>query len=59
MTLFPHWPKVRELELASSSFKVIVLLPQSSHLDIGQRVLLSQGYCQQVWLIATTWFAGN
>ena len=27
--LFPHWPKVRELGLVSSSFKVIVYLPQT------------------------------
>lgn len=29
MSLFSYWPKVKEFELISSSFKFIVLLPQT------------------------------
>lgn len=36
MSLFPHCPEGRELEPS----KIFVLLPQSSGLEVSQRVLL-------------------
>lgn len=53
VSLFPHWPKVRESEHSSSSFKVILLPPQTKVPPRGcQRVLVSQGSHQQVWVMA-------
>ena len=39
--------------LLSISFHIIVYLyiKQKCHLDLDQRVLFSQSYCKQVWLI--------
>lgn len=53
VSLFPSWPKVRELALTSSSFKEVLLSQTKVPPRLWKGVLLFQGYCQQVRLIAS------
>ena len=52
VSLFPPGPKVRQSNL--TLFFQGYCVSTRSHLELHQRVMLSQGYCQQVRLIART-----
>ena len=57
MSLFPRLPKVRELKDTSVPSRLLCFyLKQKSHVDLDQRVLVSQGYSQHALLIASPVF---